>query len=107
MLDWLKRRSERALVALIVMLLAAGLAFSFPPDVALLFAVDLSTWVEAAVAVYFVAQVTKIRPIIVFLRARLSLRKRRSAREKRTRGIATRREPSNDDDSVPLLGLAA
>ena len=105
MLQWLKHRFLRILVALIVMLIVAGLATSFPPDLAFLFAIDVSAWVEAAVAVYVVAQITRIRPLLTFLRARLAHGGRSAARQVRTRAEA-REEPSNDDEPRRRLALA-
>lgn len=100
MLQWLKKRSGRAVLALVFMLLVAGLAISFPPDLAFLFAIDLSAWVEAAVAVYVAAQVTRIRPLLTILSARLALRRRRSQRQRRSAGAA-RKERSNDEEDAP------
>jgi hypothetical protein len=88
-------------------MLVAGLAYSFPLDVAFLMAVDLGTWIEAAVAVYVVSNVTRIRPILAFIRARQSVFRRRSRREVRTPAVSRRRESSNDDDPAPSLAFAA
>ena len=106
MLEGLKQRLVRATVTLIFIALVAGLATSFPPDLAFLMALDLSTWVEAALAVYVATQVTKIRPMLIFVRAKLFGRFRRSARQTRTRGAATPREASNDDEPTAALGIA-
>ena len=103
----LKLWTGRAALALVVVLLAAGLAYSFPADIAFLFAIDIGTWLEAAVAVYVAAQVTKIRPVVSFLRARLFGRQRKSARQVRTRTAAKRDLPANDDDPGPVVRLAA
>lgn len=102
----LKLWTSRAVLALIVVLLVAGLAYSFPLDLAFLLAIDLATWVEAAVAVYVAAQVTRIRPLLTFVRARLFTSGRRS-RRRRTRLPLRRRSPSNDDGPAPALALAA
>ena len=106
MLQWLKQRIFRVTVTLIAIVLVAGLAASFPPDLAFLMALDLSTWVEAALAVYLATQVARVRPMVMFVRARMQ-RLRRSARQPRTRGPANALENSNDDDPAPQLGLAA
>lgn len=106
MMNWLKHWSGRIAMALIVAIFVAGLASTFPADIAFLMAVDLGTWVEAAIAVYVVAQVTKVRPAIAFLRARLFFRKQRSSRGKYTRSVAIKRESSNDDDPASLLAIA-
>lgn len=103
----LKQWFGRALLALIVMLLAAALAYSFPADIALLLAVDLGTWVEAAVAVYVTARFAKIRPLIAFLRAHLAVRSARSPRQPRSRAVAAQKQPCNDDEHRPLAALAA
>ena len=106
-MNLLRQWSGRAALTLILIVIVAGLASTFPADLAFLMALDLSTWVEAAVAVYVAAQVTKIRPILSFLRARFVLGRRTAARERRTRAVAKRRESSNDDDPAPRLALAA
>ena len=106
-MNLLRQWSGRAALTLILIVIVAGLASTFPADLAFLMALDLSTCVEAAVAVYVAAQVTKIRPILSFLRARFALRRRAAARERRTRSAATRRESSSDDDPAPRLALAA
>ena len=106
MLEWLKKRSGRTAIALIVMLIAMGLALSFPPDIAFLFAIDMGTWFEAAIAVYVVAQVTRIRPLVAFLKARLAIRHRRAARRPRTAAVE-RKEASNDDKPRSPFALAA
>lgn len=107
MFEGLKHRLGRAVVAAIVIVLVAGLAASFPPDLAFLMAVDLSTWVEAALAVYVVAQVAKVRPALIFVRAKVLGRLRRSVRRTRTRAVGKPREASNDDHPARALGFAA
>ena len=106
MLEWLNKRSRRAAIALIVMLLAAGFAFSFPADIAFIMALDLSTWVEAFVAVYVVTQVTKIRPMLIFARARLLRYMRRSPRQSRTRVSTSRQQPPKEDEPANALAFA-
>jgi hypothetical protein len=106
MLEWLKQRSIRAIVAVIVIVLVAGLAVSFPPDFALLMAVDLSTWVEAALAVYAATQVGRVRPVLMFLRAKMFGRLRASTRHARTRSLKKPDELSNDDEPVGGLAFA-
>jgi len=103
-MNFLRHWSSRAVVTVIVILILAGLATSFPADIAFLMAIDLGTWVEAAVAVYVATQVTKIRPILTFIRARFFTR-RSSKRQIRTR--VTRRDKSADDDPAPEWALAA
>jgi hypothetical protein len=107
MLQWLKHRLFRVIVTLIVIMLVAGLATSFPPDFALLMAVDLSTWVEAALAVYVATQITRVRPILIFIRARILGPLRRSARHARTRPLKKLLKPSNDDEPPAELAFAA
>ena len=107
MLQWLKQRLFRVIVTLIVIVLVAGLAASFPPDLAFLMAVDLSTWVEAALAVYVAAQLTRVRPILTYVRTRFLGGFRKSSRQRRTRAVAKTREPSNDDEPAPGLRVAA
>lgn len=105
-MNLLRQWSGRAALTLILIVIVAGLASTFPADLAFLMALDLSTWVEAAIAVYVAAQITRIRPILTLLGARFPLR-RTGARETRTRAVAKRRESSNDDDPAPRLALAA
>jgi len=105
MLQWLKQRLVRVTVMLIAIVLVAGLAASFPPDLAFLMALDLSTWVEAALAVYLATQVARVRPILMFVRAKMFARLRRSARQVRTRSAVKSLEPSNDDEPAGALAL--
>jgi hypothetical protein len=107
MVEWLKERSLRAVLTLVVALIAAGLAISFPPDIAFLLAIDLGTWVEAAVAVYIAAQVTRIRPLMAFLRATFSSRVMRSGRQSRTPSLTSRDRQSSDDEPAPAAALGA
>jgi hypothetical protein len=107
MLQWLRHRFFRVIVTLIVIVLVAGLATAFPPDFALLMAVDLSTWVEAAIAVYVATQVARVRPALMFLRAKIFGRSRGSTRQALTRSLRKPLEPSNDDDPADRLVLAA
>jgi hypothetical protein len=104
-MDWLKHWSSRVAMMVIVILLLAGLATSFPADIGFLMAIDLGTWIEAAIAVYVVAQVTKIRPLVSFLRVRL-FNQRRSKRQIRTR-VPRRQKSISDDDPAPKWALAA
>jgi hypothetical protein len=104
-IEWLKRRSGRTAIALVVMLLAAGFAVSFPADIAFIMALDLSTWVEAFVVVCVAAQVTKVRPILVLLRARLRSWRRGSQRQSRTRAVGCKKLPPSKDE--PVLSLMA
>ena len=104
-MNLLRQWTSRAALALIVAIILVGLASSFPADIAFLMALDLGTWVEAVVAVYVVTQVTKIRPILAVLRARLVPR-RRSMRQIRTRAVRSEK-PSNDDNPVAGWALAA
>jgi membrane protein implicated in regulation of membrane protease activity len=103
----LRHWTSRAVLLLLIVLLVAGLAYSFPIDAAFLFAIDLASWVEAAVAVYVVSQVTRIRPIIAYLRARFSGRSRTSQRQFRQRRTSVRREADDDHPAAWTLVLAA
>ena len=107
MLQWLRYRLFRVIVTLIVIVLVAGLATSFPPDFALLMAVDLGTWVEAALAVYVATQVARVRPILMFVRAKIFGRLRGSTRQTRTRPVRKPLERSNDDEPAAELAFAA
>ena len=106
MVDWLKRRPARVALTLVVALIAGGLAISFPPDTAVLLAIDFGTWVEAAVAVYVAAQVTRVRPLVTFLRATFSPRARRSKRQSRTRSLL-KRDRQSDEEPAAVAALAA
>ena len=105
MLQWLKQRLIRVTVMLIAIVLVAGLAASFPPDLAFLMALDLSTWVEAALAVYLATQVTRVRPILMFVRAKMFARSRRSARQVRNRSATKSPEQSKDDEPAGALAV--
>ena len=107
MLEWLKQRSMRVVVAVIVIVLVAGLAVSFPPDFALLMAVDLSTWVEAAISVYIATQLTRVRPAAAFIRMKLSGRVRKSQRRTRVRSVSRTSDAANDEDPAPELRFVA
>jgi hypothetical protein len=107
MMEFLRFWSSRAAIALLVFLLAMGLAYSFPADVAFLFAIDLATWVEAVVVVYAAAQVTKIRPLLALLAARLIRRRYVRKRPARMRRLSALRDAANDDLNEPDRALAA
>jgi hypothetical protein len=107
MVEWLKLWSGRAALALLVALFAVGLAYSFPVDLAFLFALDLATWVETAIAVYAAMQVTRIRPLLTLVRARLFARRRTVRRQARKRVSDTRRKGANDDRADPHMAWAA
>lgn len=102
-MNWLKLWTARAAVALVVILILTGLASTFPADVAFLMAIDLGTWVEAAVAVYVASQVTKVRPLLTFVRARFS----KGPRERMRRTRALRMEKSSNDDKPATGHLVA
>ena len=103
-MNLLRQWSSRAALALIVAVLVVGLASSFPADIAFLMAIDLGTWVEAAVAVYVVTQVTRIRPIFGILRVRF-FSQRRSRRQVRRR-VARKERRSKDDDPAAVWAMA-
>jgi O-antigen/teichoic acid export membrane protein len=103
----LRHWTSRAVLVLLIVLLVAGLAYSFPIDAAFLFAIDLASWVEAAVAVYVVSQVTRIRPIIAYLRGLFSGRSRRSRRQFRQHRTSILRKPDDDHPAMWALALAA
>jgi hypothetical protein len=100
---WKKSRRLLALLAvsLLVALFAAALASSFPADLALLSALDLTAYVDAVVGVYLMATVIRIRPLVQVVRQTVGswMRLARS-RRKRSRSIA-REHPqasANDND---------
>jgi hypothetical protein len=102
-MELLKLWSGRTALVLMVAALAVGLVYIFPADVAFLFAIDLATYVEAAVVVFTAAQVTKVRPLVAVIRARFMrpLSRRRSSHQRVTK---PRRTTSNED--LPGPGLA-
>src|SRR4051794_24728499 len=104
-MNGLRHWTSRAVLLLLIVLLVAGLAYSLPIDAAFLFAIDLASWVEAAVAVYVVSQVARIRPIIAYLRAHFSGRSRSSRRQFRPRRTSIRRKPDDDHPAAWPLAL--
>jgi hypothetical protein len=98
-------------MSILIALLVAGLAYTFPIDFALLGAVDLSIYVDALVGVYVIANVVKLRSLAQFIRARLGRTIRRlGARRKRTHAIGQQRRPAdahNDNDDPAAVPLAA
>jgi hypothetical protein len=103
-MEFLKLWFGRAALMLVVALLAAGLVYTFPADLAFLLAVDLATWAEAVVVVFAAAQITKVRPFLTYIRARLFVRRRQRPRALRQR---PRGETANDDPGEPDRALAA
>lgn len=95
-----------ALFSILVVMFAAGLAYSFPADMAFLLAINLVTWAEAAIAVYVVATVTKVRPLVTYLRAIFLRRRAGAVRQQRTHKIP-RPDCSNDNDDDPIALAAA
>jgi hypothetical protein len=102
----IKRWAGRALVAVLVMLLAAGFTYSLPMDLAFLAAVDVATYVDALVGVYVVANIARIRPMIAHLRAS-SIRVARKARSRSSRPARRALPKSADNDDHPALPMAA
>lgn len=101
----IKRWTGRAAMALLVIIFAAVLAYSFPADLALLLAIDVATYVDALVGVYVIAQVTRLRPLIALGRASLAARFGRRSRRATAMRPSKRTSAANDDD--PGLAVAA
>ncbi|MEO7411051.1 MAG: hypothetical protein ABIU10_07005 [Sphingomicrobium sp.] len=100
--------SGRVVMALMVALFVYAFAQTLPIDFALLVAVDMAVYVDALVGVYVIAQVTKLRPMIAYLRLRASAfrgRLNKRARRIRTHVIDGHKSPANDDD--PAWAMAA
>jgi hypothetical protein len=88
-----------------IAVLAVGLVYIFPADVAFLFALDLATYVEAAIVVFAASKVTKVRPLIAFIRTRF-VRSLSRMRRSRRQVAKPRRTGSNDDLPGPRLAWA-
>jgi hypothetical protein len=104
-MNQLKLWAIRAALAFLIVLIAVGFAYSFPVDIAFLMAMDLATWIEAAVAVTIATQVIKIRPMLTFLRARFFSRRGSGRRVRAHR--ARREKPVNEDEPPTRFRFAA
>jgi len=108
MIDNLKRWAYRMTMLVLVSVLLIGLAYPFPADVALLFAVDLAAYVEAVVAVYVTAQVIRLKPMLTmakqwFLTAYARIRGRTASRTQISRRSAAPKSANDDEDGALLL----
>jgi hypothetical protein len=106
-MSWLRFWTGRTFMALVVFALVVGLAYTFPLDFAFLFALDLATWLEAAVFIWAATQATRIRPLVALVRARLFASHRGCGRRRRSQNRKSRLDASNDDPCDPDLAWAA
>ena len=109
MKDKLKAWTYKLAMLAIVTIAAMGLTYSFPADLALLFAIDISLYVEAIVTVFVTAQVARVRPMLLAAKLWLASLGNRLRGRTRIRRPSNRKTPSgaNDDDPVPALQVAA
>lgn len=98
-MSWLRHWAHRFVLLALIAVLVMGLAYTFPADVALLFALDLSVYVEAVVTVFVVAQVARIRPMITMTRQWLIAAYGRVLGRTASRtGLSIRRDKSGSDN---------
>lgn len=109
MKDKMKAWAYKLAMLVLVSIAAIGLAYSFPADLALLFAMDIAIYVEAVVTMFVTAQVARIRPMLMGTRLWLaSLGSRLRGRTRIRRAIKPKTPPvANDDDPAPRWALAA
>lgn len=106
-MDRLKHWVRKGAMLVLVSLLAMALAYSFPADLALLFAADFSVYIEVMVTAFVVAQVARVKPMVGLARLWLSaaygrIRGRTAAR----RQVSNGKKAANDDEDGAFL-LAA
>lgn len=113
-MSWLKHWAHKFVLVALVAALMVGLAYTFPADVALLAALDLSVYLEAVVTIFVVAQVARVRPMVVQAKAWLQAAYGRTLGRTASRPtISARREErssDNDEDdgaTAPRRALAA
>jgi hypothetical protein len=99
-------------MSLLIIVIAVGLAYSFPADLAMLAAVDLSVYVDALVGAYLVASLVKVRPALQLARSAIrAVGRRLGGRRKRSRSRIQRPAASraDNDDGPPsrVIVLAA
>ena len=94
----LKRWAGRIFMAALVTLFVFAFAYSLPADFALLAAIDMATYVDALIGVYVVARISRLRPILEYLKIRIVQRfpKRQPKRAQKPRISA-------DNDDHPAL----
>jgi hypothetical protein len=107
MIESLKRWTYRVAMLALVSVLLIGLAYTFPADAALLFAIDLATYVEVAVAVYVAGQVARLKPMLAMARqwlhvAHARIRGRTESRPQMSRRTAPK-AANDDEDAAPPL----
>ena len=85
--------------AALITLFVFAFAYTLPYDLALLGAIDMAVYVDALVGVYVVARITRLRPMIDYLKLRAaSIIRRLGKRTRRVTGaVAKKHEGANDD----------
>jgi hypothetical protein len=105
------KKCRKLLGFLILALLVAGLASTFPPDLALLGAIDFASYVDVLIGVYLVATVTRAGPLLhgarQFARRWFRLGRPRQRRRPRSASRHAVPPPDNDDDPARFILLAA
>ena len=93
-------------MAALVALLAVGFGYSLPADLALLAAIDMTTYVDALLGVYVVANVARLKPMIAYLRV-FATRAARRARKRTSRAFRKAMRKSAEHDGHPVRAVAA
>jgi hypothetical protein len=105
------KRCRKLLALLILALLVAGLASTFPPDLALLGAIDFASYLDVLIGVYLVTTVTKVGPLLQaarqFARRWFRLGRPRQKRQPRSASTLAVPSPDNDDDPARFILFAA
>lgn len=93
--------SGRVFAALLITVLAAGLAYTLPADLALLAAIDYAVWVDAMVGVFVFAQVSRIRPIMSLARLKMMALIHRIRGRTEVRPSPRRDDKAGSNDDYP------
>ena len=94
----LKRWAGRIFTAALIAMFVFAFAYTLPYDFALLAAIDMATYVDALIGVYVIARITKLRPMVDYLKIRIVQRF-----PKRQLGKAQKPMISADNDDYPAL----
>ncbi|MBA2934952.1 hypothetical protein HZF05_12670 [Sphingomonas sp. CGMCC 1.13654] len=86
------------------MVIVAGLAQTLPADFALWMGAETLAYLDVVIGVAFVASMTKVGPLLAYLRVRSTGLVRRVKR--RARRSSARRLPSPPDEEGPAFALA-
>lgn len=114
-LRWASRLERKYVIfALLIVIAGPTLTLAAPLDLALIYALDLSLYIDVVVAVGTAAVVTRGKMAWAAFKVRASsiMRANRTARppsrKKRAPSLRTPRQPTNDDDAEPApLATAA